>query len=81
MKSVRDIVRPFAKTELDKWIDSALGADRQGPPDDMALYSEVYRMEFWVEVMLTKPVRRAVFWPLTNFLSGLFRREFYGEDS
>lgn len=76
MKSVKKMVRPFTKTELDKWFNHALGVDVEGPPDDMELYREVYEMEFWVEARLMNPVRRAVFWPLTNFLSALIKEEF-----
>lgn len=76
MRSVRDIVRPFAETEFDKWMTEAL----QGSFGSDITYP-VFCMDYWVETALTKPVRRAVFWPLTNFLSGLFKEEFYGEDS
>jgi hypothetical protein len=80
VKSVKHIVRPFAKTELDKWFNHALGADREGPPDDIDLYRKVYEMEFWVESRLGNPVRRAVFWPLTNFLTILLKEEFGDSD-
>ncbi|MHA2427925.1 MAG: hypothetical protein ACXADB_07875 [Candidatus Hermodarchaeia archaeon] len=62
------------------WRICELGADREGPPDDIDLYRKVYEMEFWVESRLGNPVRRAVFWPLTNFLTILLKEEFGDSD-
>lgn len=64
MNNVTDVVRPFAKTEFDKWLTKYLSN------------YEVYRMDQIVERRLSRTIRDAVFWPFTNRFLIMFEREF-----